>query len=211
MLEDFLEQPAPDSFVNVHEDFYQEHKTDEIDLQYGDLSLFDKDAYRSFSGSYRVIRENKVDQQKQSVLPQMSFPETAFTDEHKQWIPQLPPEFILPKNLISVGNAVAGGDLLAVLLTAGGAGKTMSCSLICKLVADYETVNCTESLMSSCSEKFFPTRRHIKKAVTKAIRRVVVFEINFAKPQLAITLSLDDSGFVRLMRQVVYRHPPFLR
>jgi hypothetical protein len=221
LLEDFLEQPAPDSFVNVHEDFYQEHKTDEIDLQYGDLSLFDKEAYRSFSGSYRVIRENKAEQQKQPVPPQTGFPETAFTEEQKQWIPRLSPEFILPKNLISVSNAVAGGDLLAVLLHGpAGTGKTMSCKLICQTIGlpILETVNCTESLDEFVLGKFIPEGDRIvfkESFVTKAIREggaVVFEEINFAKPQHLAFLNslLDDNGFVRLDNgEVVRRHPHF--
>lgn len=64
VLDSFLESPEADTFVNLHEDFYQMHKLDDYDFTYADLPSVDKDAYRSFSSGYQIISHNRTEMQR---------------------------------------------------------------------------------------------------------------------------------------------------
>ena len=221
VMENFMENPVADVFVNLHEDFYQKHKMDEYELEYTDLSDIDTTGWHSWAESYAVIRENKSDAEKKTENPICRFPDGAFTEEQKAWIPLLSSEFVLPENLISVCNAVSNGDLLSVLFHGpAGTGKTISCKLVARSIGlpIMETINCTENLDEFVLGKFIPQDEKIifkESYVTKAIREggaVVFEEINLAKPQYLAFLNslLDDNGFVRLDNgEVVKRHPSF--
>ena len=221
MMDSFVEKPVADVFVNLHEDFYQAHKTEDYTVEYEDILPFDTTEYKSYSSEYKVIRENKQQIRQEVTLTIMPFAEDAFTEEQKAYIPHLSEEFVLPSNLRSVCNAVAAGDMLAVLLHGpAGTGKTMSCKLICQSIGlpIMETINCTENLDEFVLGKYIPQDDKIvfrESFVTKAIRdggAVVFEEINFAKPQYLAFLNslLDDNGFVRLDNgDVVKRHPNF--
>lgn len=221
LMDEFLESPAADTFVNLHEDFYQAHKMDEYEVEYVALPAIDLAAYRSFSSSYQVIKENKEEMAAPKEAPIVSFPADTFSAEQQALIPHLPPEFVLPKNLNSVCSAVASGDMLAVLFHGpAGTGKTMSCKLIAQTIGlpIMETINCTENLDEFVLGKYIPEDDRIvfkESYVTKAIRdggAVVFEEINFAKPQHLAFLNslLDDNGFVRLDNgEVVHRNPNF--
>ncbi len=221
VMESFMENPVVDVFVNLHEDFYQNHKLDEYELEYTDLSAVDTTGWQSWTESYAVVRENKETAEQKTEAPICRFPEDAFTEEQKAWIPELSSEFVLPENLISVCNAVSGGDLLAVLFHGpAGTGKTVSCKLVARSIGlpVLETINCTENLDEFVLGKFIPQDEKIifkESYVTKAIREggaVVFEEINFAKPQYLSFLNslLDDNGFVRLDNgEIVRRHPNF--
>lgn len=216
IMESFVESPVADTFVNVHEDFYQNHKMDEYEIAYTDLSSIEKDGFYSYSSTYEVIRDNKrnaAGNEEKAVIP---FPEDVFTDAQKSFIPNLPSEFVLPKNLQSVCSAVAAGDMLAVLLHGpAGTGKTMSCKLICQAIRlpVMETINCTENLDEFILGKYIPQDDRIifkESYVTEAVKNggaVVFEEINFAKPQHLAFLNslLDDNGFVRLDNGEVIR------
>ncbi len=221
ILDEFLDSPVADSFVNLHEDFYQLHKLDEYEFVYADLPAVDKAAYRSFSSSYQIIKHNKqAIQEKKEPVIQM-FAEDLFTAEQKTLIPHLAKEFVLPENLYSICNAVCAGDILAVLFHGpAGTGKTISCKLVAQTIGlpIMETINCTESLDEFVLGKFIPEDDRIifkESYVTKAIRdggAVVFEEINFAKPQHLAFLNslLDDNGFVRLDNgDIVRRNPNF--
>ena len=96
-----------------------------------DLSDVDTNGWHSWAESYAVIRENKATAEEKTETPICKFPEDLFTDEQKALIPNLSSEFVLPVNLISVCNAVSGGDLLAVLFHGpAGTGKTISCLIL---------------------------------------------------------------------------------
>ncbi|NLC67903.1 MAG: AAA family ATPase [Clostridiaceae bacterium] len=223
MMEKFMENPVADAFVNLHEDFYQNHKMDEFEIEYTDLSYIDTKELRSFSSSYQVVKENKEQlyKTKLEALEITSFDPNAFTREQLMFVPRLSPEFVLPRNLHSICNAIASGDIISVLFHGpAGTGKTMSCKLICQAIGlpVMETINCTENLDEFVLGKFIPEDDRIvfrESYVTRAIRdggAVVFEEINFAKPQyLAFVNSLlDDNGFARLDNgQVVKRHPNF--
>jgi midasin (ATPase involved in ribosome maturation) len=130
-------------------------------------------------------------------------------------------EFILPKELQGVSNAIQSGDVLAALFHGpAGTGKTMGCKLICQEIQMpiMDTINCTENLDEFILGKYIPVDDGIiflESYVTKAIRNggaVVFEEINFAKPQYLAFLNslLDDNGFVRLDNgEVVKRHKNF--
>lgn len=221
LMDRFVQQPAADLFVNAHEDFYQNHKLEEYDIAYTDLSGIPIDTMRSCSESYEVLRDNREarkDKPKSNIHP---FDDQAFTDEQKAFIPVLPPEFVLPRGLTNVCNAVAAGDLRALLFHGpAGTGKTMACKLIAQAIRlpILETINCTENLDEFVLGKFLPEGEQIifrESYVTRAIRdggAVVFEEINFAKPQHLAFLNslLDDNGFVRLDNgDVVRRNPNF--
>lgn len=223
MLLDFIENPAADSFVNLHEDFYQAHKFDEYDVGYADLNGFDREGLLSFRESFQVIAENQAQTKKEqereiTVIP---FDEEAFLPEYRSLIPVLPPEFVIPKAVRGICSAVTAGDVRAVLFHGpAGTGKTISCKLVCQETAMpiMDVINCTENLDEFVLGKFIPEEDRIifkESFVTKAIRfggAVVFEEINFAKPQYLAFLNslLDDNGFVRLDNgEVVRRHPNF--
>ena len=174
MMDQFVEKPVADLFVNLHEDFYQNHKMDDYDLAFADHTSFDHNGLRSYSASYAVIRENQ-----QSVAGHndtssvVHFADDAFTDEQKAFIPILSSEFVLPENLENVCSAVASGDVLAVLLHGpAGTGKTISCKLICQEIGlpIMETVNCTENLDEYVLGKYIPMDDRIFHYRSKAFR-----------------------------------------
>lgn len=218
---DFAELPDAESFVNVHEDFYQEYKNNEYLISYMDINSVPKGCDFSFKEKYAVIRENKAAADETPDISIISFEPSSFSDEYRGLIPELSEEFVLPKNLRTVSNAIVTGDVRALLLHGpAGTGKTMSCKLICRETGlpVMETINCTESLDEFVLGKFLPDGDKIvfrESYVTKAIRHggaVVFEEINFARPQHLAFLNslLDDNGFVRLDNgEVVKRHKNF--
>lgn len=218
---EFAELPDAESFVNVHEDFYQAYKNNDYQVGYFDVAGVPKGCTNSFKAKYEVIRENKAAFSEETHIPIIPFEPSDFSEEYKSLIPQLSEEFILPKNLRTVSNAIVTGDVRALLLHGpAGTGKTMSCKLICRETGlpVMETINCTESLDEFVLGKFLPDGDRIafwESYVTKAIRyggAVIFEEINFARPQHLAFLNslLDDNGFVRLDNgEVVKRHKNF--
>jgi len=221
VMDSFVDEPAADIFVNLHEDFYQNHKMDEYELEYIDLCDIDTSGWHSWAESYAVVRENKAKAKEKTVSTVCKFQEDTFSEEQKKLIPDLSSEFVLPENLISICNAVTNGDLLSVLFHGpAGTGKTISCKLVAQATGlpIMETINCTENLDEFVLGKYIPQDDRIvfkESYVTKAIRdggAVVFEEINFARPQYLAFLNslLDDNGFVRLDNgEVVKRNPNF--
>lgn len=221
VFEHFIENPVADSFVNLHEDFYQNHKADDFEVEYTDIADVDIQGLRACSEKYKNIKENKQEAVKPTKKQAKKFPEDCFTKEQKSYIPKLSKEFVLQENLGSVCDALAAGDMLAVLFHGpAGTGKTMSCKLVAQEIGlpIMETINCTENLDEFVLGKYIPQDDKIifkESYVTKAIREggaVVFEEINFAKPQYLAFLNslLDDNGFVRLDNgEVVKRNPNF--
>lgn len=221
IMEKFLESPEPDTFVNLNEDMYQMHKSDDYNLKYGEVPSINRDDFTSFSSTYETIRENKLALAKNDSIEINRFADTEWTEEQKALIPHLSAEFVLPNKLQSVCNAIAGGDVLTTLFHGpAGTGKTISCKLVSQAIGlpIMETINCTENLDEFVLGKFIPQDDKIifkESYVTKAIREggaVVFEEINFAKPQYLAFLNslLDDNGFVRLDNgEVVRRHKNF--
>ena len=218
---DYIENPAADTFVNIHEDFYQNHKFDEYDVDYYDLKDYSLKDFTSYSGTYNTVKENKEAIKEIHKIDIKEFDTSEFSGEQISYIPKLGEEFVLPAELLGICNAVVSGDSMAVLLHGpAGTGKTISCKLICRetKLPIMETVNCTENLDEFVLGKFIPEGEKIvfkESYVTKAIREggaVVFEEINFAKPaHLAFLNSLlDDNGFVRLDNgEIVKRHKNF--
>ena len=217
----YTESPAADTYVNLHEDFYQAHKFDEYEVTYANLSGFDANELYSFRESFKVIAENRAAAKKDNEVKIAQFNESAFLDEYKYLIPNLPEEFQTPKAVRGVCSAVTNGDALAVLFHGpAGTGKTISCKLVCQEIRlpIMDVINCTENLDEFVLGKFIPEEDRIifrESHVTKAIRyggAVVFEEINFAKPAYLAFLNslLDDNGFVRLDNgEVVRRHQNF--
>lgn len=217
----FLENPEPETFVNLCEDFYQFHKNDDYQLEYDNFETPDFSRFISFADSYKIILENKKSLQEETKYDIIKFSDDKFSFEQKKFIPHLSSEFILPSTLSSVCNAITNGDVLTTLFHGpAGTGKTMSCKLVCQAInlPIMETINCTENLDEFVLGKFIPEGEKIifkESFVTKAIREggaVVFEEINFAKPQYLAFLNslLDDNGFVHLDNgEVVQRHKNF--
>ena len=222
LMDNFAENPEADTFVNIHEDFYQNHKNEQYEIACMDLADFDTEGLHSYVAGTAVIRQNRNEAKKEEDRTRIiTFPSDAFSEEQKSLIPHLGSEFVLPGNLASVCSAVASGDMLAVLLHGpAGTGKTISCKLICQTIGlpIVDTINCTENLDEFVLGKYIPQDDRIifrESYVTKAIREggaVVFEEINFAKPQHLAFLNslLDDNGFVRLDNgETVRRHRNF--
>ena len=217
----YADSPAADTFVNLHEDFYQAHKFDEYEVVYSNLSGFDTDEMSSFKDSFRVIAENKAAAKQEHEIIIEPFDDNAFLTEYKVFTPNLSDEFQIPKAVKGICNAVTAGDVRAVLFHGpAGTGKTMSCKLVCQEIGlpIMDVINCTENLDEFVLGKFIPEEDRIifkESYTTKAIRdggAVVFEEINFAKPQYLAFLNslLDDNGFVRLDNgELVRRHPNF--
>jgi len=221
LIENFLESPAADIFVNIHEDFYQNHKNDEFDIIYSEEKSFKADNFNSCSSAYTVINENKNQTVVIKEVEIKKFDKSVFKKEYCELIPQLSEEFVLAKDLMSLCNAVYSGDSRSTLFHGpAGTGKTMSCKLVCQAIGlpIMDTVNCTENLDEFILGKYIPQDDKIvfiESYVTKAVRdggAVVFEEINFAKPQYLAFLNslLDDNGFVRLdSGEIVKRHQNF--
>lgn len=221
MMQRFSEKPVADVFVNLHEDFYQAHKLEEYEISYEDILPFDTSKFIPYSSSNQIFQENKKKAKQSQEVTITPFPRGEFTEEQLSYVPHLSEEFVLPENLGSVCNALANGDMLAVLFHGpAGTGKTISCKLVCQAIGlpIMETINCTENLDEFVLGKYIPQDDKIifkESYVTRAIREggaVVFEEINFAKPQYLAFLNslLDDNGFVRLdSGEVVKRHPNF--
>jgi MoxR-like ATPase len=210
-------------FVKLHEDFYQAHKSDEYEIAYADLSgrdTTDMLPYRAWltQDSAAAQAQEQEQEQEQDIA---RFPDDAFPEDLKGWIPSLPEEFETPKAVRGICSAVTNADARSVLFHGpAGTGKTMSCKLVCQeiglpLIA---VVNCTDNLDDLILGKYIPEGDGFvfnESRVTKAIRdggAVVFEEINFAKPQCLAFLNslLDDNGFVWLdNNEVVRRHPDF--
>lgn len=221
LMEAFIENPVADTFVNIHEDFYQNHKNQDYNVEYSDLSYVDISSMVSFASKYKIAIDNKNEMNEERIIEVIPFPNNTFKNEDQKYIPKLSEEFIIPKNLHSICNAISKGDCLAVLFHGpAGTGKTMACKLICQDIGlpIMETINCTENLDEFVLGKYIPEGNQInfkESFVTYAIRNggaVVFEEINFAKPQYLAFLNslLDDNGFVRLDNgEVVTRHKNF--
>ena len=221
LAENFLETPAADIFVNIHEDFYQNHKLEDYDLVYTEKAPFETKNLISCSSAYTAVKENKKQTELVRETEIQRFAESIFKKEYTDLVPHLPEEFVLAKELRSLCNAVYSGDSRATLFHGpAGTGKTMACKLICQTIGlpIMDTVNCTENLDEFILGKYIPQDDKIvfiESYVTKAVRdggAVVFEEINFAKPQYLAFLNslLDDNGFVRLdSGEIVKRHPNF--
>jgi len=221
LVNNFIESPAADVFVNINEDFYQNHKLEEYNLDYCQPPYFDASKYISCFSSHEAVRENMKSIQEKQELAIVKFSPDSFLPEYLDSIPELGEEFELQKELYSLCNAVQSSDCRAVLFHGpAGTGKTIACKLVCQAISlpIMATVNCTENLDEYILGKYIPQGAKIifmESFVTKAIRyggAVVFEEINFAKPQYLAFLNslLDDNGFVRLdSGDIVKRHPNF--
>jgi MoxR-like ATPase len=221
LINNFIESPVADVFVNVNEDFYQNHKFNEYNINYCQPPYIDMSKFYSCSSSYEAVRENRQSSQEEQEVKITPFTSKSFKPEYKGYIPVLGNEFELQKELYCLCNAVQSGDSRAVLFHGpAGTGKTIACKLVCQAISlpILETINCTENLDEYVLGKYIPQGDKIifmESFLTKAIRdggAVVFEEINFAKPQYLAFLNslLDDNGFVRLdSGEIVKRHQNF--
>lgn len=216
LLLSYIEETGADTFVNIHEDLYQQHKFDDYYVEYTDLSGFETSDMVSFSAHYETIRGNIEEAEIENKTAIDCFPQGTFKTEYLDFVPKLGEEFEIPKGLNSICNAVVNEDIRTILFHGpAGTGKTMSCKLVAQMtrLPIMETINCTENLDEFVLGKFIPEEDKIifkESFVTKAIRdggAVVFEEINFAKPQYLAFLNslLDDNGFVRLDNGEVVR------
>lgn len=111
---DYIENPAADTFVNIHEDFYQNHKFDEYDVEYYDLKDYSLKEFTSYSGTYKTVKENKESLKAMPEIEIGEFNTADFSEEQLSYIPKLGEEFVLPTELAGICNAVVSGDNMAV-------------------------------------------------------------------------------------------------
>jgi len=221
LVNNFIESPVADVFVNINEDFYQNHKLEDYNISYSQPPYFEASKFVSCISSHEAIRENRKNSQEKQEIKITPFSSDSFKEEYRNNIPVLGEELELQKELYSLCNAVQSGDCRTVLFHGpAGTGKTIACKLVCQAVAlpILETINCTENLDEYVLGKYIPQGDKIifsESYLTKAIRdggAVVFEEINFAKPQYLAFLNslLDDNGFVRLdSGDSVKRHQNF--
>jgi len=221
LVHNFIESPAADIFVNIHEDFYQNHKQEEYTLQYCAPPYMHPERFTSYQDAFAIRFKNQQDIAKIQEKAPVQFPSGSFAEEYLSLIPDLPKEFVFQKTLYALSNAMQNGDTLSVLFHGpAGTGKTIACKMVCQAIKlpIMETVNCTENIDEFILGKYIPQGSEFifqESYVTKAIRfggAVVFEEINFAKPQYLAFLNslLDDNGFVRLDNgEVVKRHQNF--
>ena len=221
LVNNFVESPAADVFVNLHEDFYQNNKHETFTLQYCLPPYMKPDLFTSHKEAFAIQFENQMDMNRLQEEEPIPFGVGCFKSEYLNLIPDLPKEFILQKNLYALSNAIQKGDIHSVLFHGpAGTGKTIACKKICQAIKlpIMETVNCTENLDEFILGKYIPQGSEfvfLESYVTKAVRfggAVVFEEINFAKPQYLAFLNslLDDNGFIRLdSGEVVKRHQHF--
>ena len=84
VLHRYVEAPAADIFVNLHEDFYQAHKFDEHEVIYANLSGFDTGDLMSFKDGYKVISENIASTKQDKEISIVKFEEDAFLPEYRE-------------------------------------------------------------------------------------------------------------------------------
>ena len=221
LVNNFIESPAADVFVNINEDFYQNHKFEDYFINYCQPPYIDTSKFISCISSYETVRENKSIIQEEQEVKIAQFTLDSFKQEYRNNIPVLGEELELQKELYNLCNAIQSGDCRAVLFHGpAGTGKTIACKLVCQAIAlpIMATINCTENLDEYVLGKYIPQGEIIifsESYLTKAIRdggAVVFEEINFAKPQYLAFLNslLDDNGFVRLdSGDIVKRHQNF--
>jgi len=221
LVNNFIESPVADVFVNINEDFYQNHKFEDYFIHYGQPPYIDLSKLISCSSTHEALRENRKNIQEKQEVRIVQFTPDSFKPEYKGYIPVLGNELELQKELYSLCNAIQSCDCRSVLFHGpAGTGKTSACKLVCQAIAlpILETVNCTENLDEYVLGKYIPQGDKIifsESYLTKAIRdggAVVFEEINFAKPQYLAFLNslLDDNGFVRLdSGEIVKRHQNF--
>ena len=59
LIQNYVDAPAADLFVNIHEDFYQNHKFDDYEISYTNLKGYDISDLVSFRDTYKVVTDNK--------------------------------------------------------------------------------------------------------------------------------------------------------
>lgn len=84
MLASYVSNPSADTFVNIHEDFYQAYKTDEYSIVYSDLSFFDTSPMLSFIDSYKVIKDNIAQTAIKKSIAVTPFAQDDFPSEYLQ-------------------------------------------------------------------------------------------------------------------------------
>ncbi|MDR3319289.1 MAG: AAA family ATPase [Clostridiales bacterium] len=222
MAEGYFFKPTVENFVKYCEEFYQVHKDRDYYIEYVEVknksNLSEMTSMFSF---YAWVDDATAHGDLYEAITVKKFDVNEFSSEYISFIPKLPRELIMDRELKPIANALQSGDCISFLQHgASGTGKTINCKLICAAIGlpIMETINCSENLDEFALGKFIPTKNGIEFAesyVTKAIRyggAVVFEEINFAKPQYLAFLNslLDDNGFVRLdNNEVVRRHKSF--
>jgi hypothetical protein len=159
LINNFIESPAADIFVNIHEDFYQIHKFEEYDIQYCIPPFLNPSKFTSFLSTQEAVRENRKNIQEKQEIGILQFKPESFQEKYIGLIPSLGEEFVLPKELSGLCNAVQSGDCRCVLFHGpAGTGKTIACKLVCQSISlpIMDTVNCTENLDEFILGKYIP-------------------------------------------------------
>lgn len=93
MFTEFSDMPDAETFVNVHEDFYQAYKNNEYQVGYYDIVGKPRNCTHSFKDKFAIIRENKAKADSTPDIPIIPFETFAFSEEYRSLIPDLSEEF----------------------------------------------------------------------------------------------------------------------
>lgn len=206
------EDTTKTNYIRLCEDLYQENKDLTIQTIYCNNSEnieMEKNIIASLSGQ-NPDKNIKQERESSFNVPEVTiFNDSDFQPDQLEYIPNLPPEFEMPEDLIGLSKALYTGDVKSVLFHGpAGTGKTANCKLLCQQInmPIMEIINCSEAMDETILGKFIPYDDKIVFKESKIIDAIkyggtIVFEeINFAKPQHLAFLNslLDDNGFVIL-------------
>ena len=111
LIFNYIENPTADTFVNIHEDFYQNHKMEEYNcIADRNLLNYNIKEFNSYRDFYSIIRQNKELLKESIDIVINKFDDNIFTEKQKQLIPKLGKEFELPESLKPICNAIVAGD-----------------------------------------------------------------------------------------------------
>lgn len=205
-------------FIKLCEDLYQENKNEEIDTIYCD-NAEDIESKENLLEQH-ITQMNEISLT-DFIEENFKFKPEDFKESQLDYIPHLPSEMVMDKELEIISHAIYNGDCIATLFHGpAGTGKTANCKLICQDIQlpIMEVINCTEASDESVLGKYIPQEEKIifrESKIVEAIRyggAVVFEEINFSKPQHTAFLNslLDDNGFVILDNgEKIKRHKNF--
>lgn len=114
LFNEYIKNPSVDIFVNLHEDVYQNHKNEDYNIIYEDISDYDISRLKSYRSINKIVQDNKEDYSEILTEEIMMFNVEEFAEVYRNLIPKLSDEFVLPGKLKSICNAVTEGDTLAV-------------------------------------------------------------------------------------------------
>ncbi len=150
------EDTTKTNYIRLCEDLYQENKDLTIQTIYCNNS---ENIIVSLSGQ-NPDKNIKQERESSFNVPEVTiFNDSDFQPDQLEYIPNLPPEFEMPEDLIGLSKALYTGDVKSVLFHGpAGTGKTANCKLLCQQInmPIMEIINCSEAMDETILGKFIP-------------------------------------------------------